>query len=88
MIAAAAVMASCGKIPFAHSAGAFLAYRAFEFIRDDVCFQKQNVKVIGFGSGLSISTFGPSHHATEDISVFRALPGLTILSPCCPLEVE
>jgi len=88
MVAAAAGLASRGKIPFVYTAGAFLAYRAFEFIRDDLCFQRQNVKVAGMGSGLAWSTLGPTHHTTEDLSVLRALPELTIFSPASPLEVR
>lgn len=88
MLAASAGMAVCGKIPFVHTAGAFLAYRAYEFIRNDVCFQNVNVKIIGFGSGLSNSTLGPSHHTTEDINVLSSLPNLTVFSPCCPSETE
>lgn len=88
LIGMAAGMAAGGKIPFVFSNGAFLAYRGFEFIRDDVCLQKNNVKLIGMGSGLSISTLGPSHHTTEDIGVLRTLPGLKILSPATPRELE
>lgn len=87
-IGAASGLASCGKIPFAYTSGAFLAYRAYEFIRDDVCFQNRNVKIIGMGSGVSWSTLGPSHHTTEDISVLRSLPNLVFLSPASPLEVS
>lgn len=86
MTAAAAGMATGGKIPFVFTAGAFLAYRAYEFIRDDICFQNLNVKIVGMGSGLAWSTLGPSHHTTEDISVLRSLPNLCILSPATPLE--
>lgn len=85
-VAAAAGMASCGKTPFVYTTGAFLAYRAMEFIRNDVCFQNMNVKIVGMGSGLAWSTLGPSHHTTEDISVLRALPNLTILCPASPRE--
>lgn len=88
MVGAAAGMASCGKIPFVYTAGAFLAYRSFEFVRDDICLQNLNVKVVGMGSGLAWSTLGPTHHTTEDISVLRALPNLTVFSPACPREVE
>ena len=87
-VAAAAGMASCGKIPFVYTSGAFLAYRAYEFIRDDVCFQRKNVKIIGMGSGLSWSTLGPSHHTTEDFSVLRSLPHMTVFSPASPYEVR
>lgn len=87
-VAAASGMAALGKIPFVYTTGAFLAYRSYEFIRDDVCFQKRNVKIVGMGSGVAWSTLGPTHHTTEDISALRALPNLTLLSPASPLEVE
>ena len=86
MVAAAAGMASAGKIPFVFTAGAFLAYRSMEFIRDDVCFQNLNVKIVGMGSGLSWSSLGPTHHTTEDVSVLRAIPGLMILEPATPVQ--
>lgn len=86
-VAAAAGMASCGKIPFVYTSGAFLAYRAYEFIRDDVCLTNANVKIVGMGSGTAWSTLGATHHTTEDISALRALPNLTILSPASPAEV-
>lgn len=88
MVAAAAGMATVGKIPFVFTAGAFLAYRSMEFIRDDVCFQNLNVKIVGMGSGLSWSSLGPTHHTTEDISVLRAIPNLMILSPATPKQVS
>lgn len=88
MVAAAAGMASAGKKPFVFTAGAFLAYRCMEFIRDDVCFQNLNVKIVGMGSGLSWSSLGPTHHTTEDISVLRAIPGLMIFSPATPNQVS
>ncbi len=88
MVAAAAGMASCGQIPFVFTAGAFLAYRSMEFIRDDICLQKMNVKLIGMGTGPGWSTLGPTHHTTEDLTVRRAMPGLTILTPCDPVETE
>ncbi len=88
MVGMAAGMASCGKIPFAYTIGAFLAYRAFEFIRNDVCLQNQNVKIVGTGAGQVYSALGPTHHSTEDLGGLRSLPGLTILCPSSPLEVK
>lgn len=87
-VAAAAGLATCGKIPFLFTSGAFLAYRAFEFIRDDICFSNLNVKLVGMGSGLSWSSLGPSHHTTEDVGVLRTLPGLKILSPATPEQLS
>lgn len=88
MIGMAAGMASCGKIPFAYTIGAFLAYRAFEFIRNDVCLQNQNVKIVGTGAGEVYSALGPTHHSTEDLGGLRSLPNLTILCPASPMEVK
>ena len=88
MLGMAAGMASCGKIPFAYTIGAFLAYRAFEFIRNDICLQQQNVKIVGTGAGEVYSALGPTHHATEDLGELRSLPNLTILCPASPLEVR
>lgn len=82
----AAGMALQGLIPFVYAPGNFLAYRSYEFIRNDVCYQNQNVKFIAMGSGTVFSTMGPSHHSTEDLSCLRALPNLTILSPATPKE--
>lgn len=87
MTAVAAGLATAGKIPFVYTAGAFLAYRSLEFIRDDICFQNLNVKIVGMGSGLAWSSLGPSHHTTEDVAVLRALPNLRILSPATPRQV-
>lgn len=85
-VAAAAGMATVGKIPFVFVAGSFLAYRAMEFIRNDVCFQDLNVKLVGMGSGLSTSSLGPTHHTTEDIGVLGVIPNLMILSPATPRQ--
>lgn len=89
-VSAASGMAAMGKIPFVYTTGAFLAYRAYEFIRDDVCLQKRNVKLVGIGMGCGMgqwSTLGPSHHTTEDIAALRALPNLTLLSASTPRQL-
>jgi transketolase len=86
-VAACAGLASCGKIPFLYTTNAFLAYRSYEFIRDDICLQNYNVKLVGMGCGLSWSTLGPTHHTTEDISLLKVLPNLTIFSPASPKEL-
>lgn len=88
MISVAAGLASCGKIPFAYTISSFLTMRAFEQIRVDVCLQKMNVKLVGIGAGFVYSNLGPTHHATEDIAIMRALPNMTILSPADPLEAK
>ncbi len=88
MVGVAAGMANQGKIPFAYTIGVFLSIRAFEFIRNDVCLQNQNVKLIGTGSGMVYSELGPTHHATEDLGGLRTLQNLNIITPASPLEVR
>lgn len=84
----AAGMAADGWMPFVELPAPFLAYRAFEAVRVDVCLQRRNVKLIGLGSGLSNSALGATHHGTEDIAVMRSLPGLTILSVATAEQVR
>ena len=88
MVAMAAGMAERGKIPFAYTIGAFLAYRAYEFILNDVCMMNKNVKLVGIGEGCSYSLLGASHHTIFDLAALRPLPNLTILSPASPMEVK
>lgn len=88
MLGIAAGMANCGKIPFAYTIGAFLAYRALEFIRNDICLQNMNVKIVGTGAGETYSALGPTHHSTEDLGCLRSLPNLMIVSPASPMEVK
>ena len=87
MLGMAAGMASCGKIPFAYTIGAFLAYRSYEFIRNDICLQKQNVKIVGTGAGQTYAALGPTHHTTEDLGGLRSLPNLVVVCPGSPVEV-
>jgi transketolase len=86
MVSVAAGLAACGRIPFAYTISCFLTMRAYEQIRNDVCLQKMNVKLAGIGAGFVYSNLGPTHHATKDIALMRALPGMMIISPADPVE--
>lgn len=86
MVSVAAGLASCGKIPFAYTISCFITMRSFEQVRNDVCLQKMNVKLVGIGAGFVYSNLGPTHHAIEDIALMRVLPNMTIFSPSDPLE--
>lgn len=88
MIASAAGLATCGKIPFVYTITNFMSMRAFEFIRDDVCIGNRNVKFLGRSSGLVSSSMGPTHQGTEDLSILRALPNLTVITPATPIEAR
>ncbi|MCX5713229.1 MAG: transketolase [Candidatus Omnitrophica bacterium] len=88
MVTIAAGLAACGKIPFAYTISSFLTMRAFEQIRNDLCLQKANVKLVGIGAGFVYSNLGPTHHSVEDIAIMRVLPEMTIFSPADPLEAQ
>lgn len=70
-----------GKIPFVNTFAALLALRACEQIRTCVSYAFTNVKLMGGYSGISDYKDGPTHFATNDVSVVRSLPGMVVLSP-------
>jgi transketolase len=88
MTGLAAGMALAGKVVFTYSIANFPTLRCLEQIRNDVCYHGANVKVVSVGGGLGYGALGMSHHATEDLAILRALPGLTVISPGDPLETE
>lgn len=88
MIASAAGLASCGKIPFLYTITNFMSMRAFEFIRNDVCAANQNVKFLGRSSGLVSSSMGSTHQGTEELALLRSLPNLLVITPATPLEAK
>lgn len=81
MIGVAAGLALSGKTVFIYSIIPFAMMRCLEQIRNDLCMQELNVKIVGMGAGLHYGPSGPTHHGTEDISLMRSLPQMTIISP-------
>ncbi|MGE0002053.1 MAG: transketolase family protein [Fimbriimonadaceae bacterium] len=71
-----------GRIVFTYSIANFPILRCLEMIRNDACYHGADVKVVSIGGGFSYGALGISHHATEDISIMRSLPDITVLSPC------
>jgi len=88
MTGIAAGMALSGKIVFTYSIANFATLRCLEQIRNDVCYHHANVKVVAVGGGLAYGSLGVSHHATEDLAILRALPGMTVVAPGDPIEAE
>jgi transketolase len=86
MIGICAGFALKGFQPFAYTIATFSLYRPFEMIRDDLCYQKLPVTVVGMGAGIIYSTLGSTHHTQEDIAIAGALPNMQIIAPCDPLE--
>lgn len=88
MVGIAAGLAMRGFQPFIYTIATFSLYRPFEFVRDDLCYQNLPVTVVGIGGGVGYSTLGATHHAQEDVALCMAIPNMTVLAPCDPLEVE
>ncbi len=88
MISIATGMALEGKKVFVYSIANFPTFRCLEQIRNDVAYHKANVKIISAGVGFDYGTLGFSHHATEDIAIIRAIPEISIISPCDLFEAK
>lgn len=87
LLAAAGGMAKTGLTPFATSYAVFATRRAYDFIHQVICEENLNVKICAALPGLTTG-YGPSHQATEDIAMMRAIPRLTIIDPCDALDIE
>ena len=88
MIGAASGLALSGMKPYAYSIIPFATMRCYEQIRNDVCYQNADVKIVGVGSGLAYATLGPTHHAREDVAIMGSLPNMTVVCPGDPIEAE
>ena len=88
MMTVAAGLSTCGKIPFASTFAMFAAGRAFEQIRNSICYPKLNVKVCATHAGLTVGEDGASHQAIEDISLMRSIPNMIVINPCDAVETE
>ncbi len=86
MAATAAGLALAGKIPFIHSFAVFATGRAYDQLRNSICIPGLKVRICGSSSGLSDFGDGKTHQSVEDITLMRALPGMTVLSPMDGLE--
>jgi transketolase len=81
MVTAAAGLATTGKIPVVATYSVFLGMRTLEQLRTQICLPKLNVKFAAGLGGLSGGTLGPTHQATEDMSIVRGIPNLTVVVP-------
>jgi transketolase len=88
MTGAAAGMALEGYIPVIYSIVPFATMRNFEQIRNDICYQNLNVKIVGVGAGFSYGPYGHTHHGLEDVGILRTLPNIIILAPGDPVETS
>ncbi len=88
MIGTAAGLAIAGKIPFASTFAIFQTGRAWEQIRQAVCYPKLNVKLVASHGGFTVGEDGATHHCIEDIALMRVLPNMTVIVPADANEVQ
>lgn len=79
MLSTAAGMATCGKIPYVSTFAVFAAGRAYDQIRNSICYPKLNVKICATHSGITVGEDGATHQMIEDISLMRTLPNMKVL---------
>ena len=88
LVGAACGFAASGKIPFVSTFAMFATGRAFEVIRNSVCYPKLNVKICATHAGITVGEDGGSHQSVEDISLMRSIPNMTVLVPADGIEAE
>lgn len=88
MISTAAGIATCGKIAYASTFAVFAAGRAYDQIRNSVCYPKLNVKICATHAGVTVGEDGATHQMLEDISMMRTLPNMTVISTSDDIETK
>jgi len=88
MVSLAAGLAATDRTVIVYSIGNFPTLRPLEQIRNDCAYPEADVKIVCIGGGFVYGSLGMSHHATEDMAVMRALPGVTCFTPGDPMETE
>ena len=88
MMGVAAGMATCGKIPFVSTFAIFATGRAFEQIRNSICYPKLNVKICATHAGLTVGEDGATHQSVEDLSLMRSIPNMIVINPADDIETK
>ncbi|WP_353683338.1 transketolase family protein [Thermodesulfovibrio sp. 3907-1M] len=86
MIGVAAGLALTGKIPFASTFAIFATGRAWEQIRQTVCYSYANVKIVATHGGITVGEDGATHQAVEDIALMRVIPRMSVIVPADAYE--
>ncbi|MBP3596387.1 MAG: transketolase family protein [Clostridia bacterium] len=79
MMATAAGFATCNKIPFVSTFAVFATGRAYDQIRNSICYPNLNVKICGTHAGVTVGEDGATHQMLEDINMMRCLPNMNVL---------
>ena len=86
LMTTAAGLACTGKIPFVSTFAVFASGRAWEQIRNTICYSNLNVKIAATHGGITVGEDGASHQALEDVALMRTIPGMTIIIPADEAE--
>ena len=79
LMSVSAGLATCGKIPFASTFAVFAAGRAYDQIRNSICYPNLNVKICATHAGVTVGEDGATHQMLEDLSLMRTLPNMTVM---------
>ncbi len=88
MMAVAAGLAASGKIAYASTFAVFATGRAFDQVRNSICYPNLNVKVCATHAGITVGEDGASHQSIEDIALMRAVPNMKVFQPCDGVEAK
>lgn len=88
MIGTACGFSLAGKVPFASTFAVFASGRAFDQVRNSLCYSKLNVKIVASHAGITVGEDGASHQSIEDIALMRSLPNMTVIVPADAVETE
>ncbi len=81
-------LSTTGKVPFVSTFAVFASGRAWEQIRNGVCYPNFNVKIVATHCGITVGEDGASHQALEDVAIMRAIPNITVVAPADATEVR
>ena len=88
LVSTAAGMSTCGKIPYVSTFAVFAAGRAYDQIRNSVCYPKLNVKICATHAGITVGEDGATHQMIEDISLMRTIPNMTVISTSDDIQTK
>ena len=88
LLGISAGLSKYGKIPFASTFAVFATGRAFEIIRNSICYPNMNVKIAATHAGITVGEDGGSHQSIEDIALMNSLPNMSVLVPADAKETN
>jgi len=88
MMSTAAGMSTFGKVPFVSTFAMFAAGRAYDQIRNSICYPKLNVKICATHSGITVGEDGATHQMLEDIGMMRGLPNMTVMTTSDDIQTK